>query len=355
MGKMSRGEFFKYCACLALGGWAYFFPRAMFASGGRAKTGTFERMDFEPSYLALQRSGELRRRGRALWERMRDCDLCPRQCGVNRLKGERGTCRATAELMISSHHPHFGEERPLVGRGGSGTIFFAHCGLRCVFCINWEISHKGQGAVRTISDLGAMMLELQEMGCSNINVVTPTHYLPHILLALDEAASRGLKLPLVYNTCGYEKLDILKLLDGVVDIYLPDFKYWSSEMADKYSARAKQYPEMVQAALLEMQRQVGVAKAGPHGLVRRGLMLRHLVMPNDVSGSQQVIEWIAANLPKDTCLNVMSQYRPMHRAFEYPEIAREVRAEEYLRVVRRAKELGLTNLDIQDRVLAAVS
>ncbi len=302
---------------------------------------------FEPAYLALHRSGELKRRGEELWDVMRRCRLCPRECGVNRLEGKAGFCRASSQLVISSHHPHFGEERPLVGRGGSGTIFLSHCGLRCVFCINWEISHLGQGRPCSIEDMANMMLRLQNMGCHNINMVTPTHYVAHIVLALDQAAAKGLHLPLVYNTCGWERLDILKRLDGIVDIYLPDFKYADGRMAATYSAGAESYPDLTQKGLLEMHRQVGVAKPDPDGIIRRGLMIRHLVMPNDVGGSCAVVRWIATHLPRETYLNIMSQYRPCYKAFEYPEISRPITQEEYRTVVEYAHAVGLTNLDIQ--------
>jgi len=192
-----------------------------------------------------------------------------------------------------------------------------------------------------------MMLALQERGCHNINIVTPTHYSPHIVPALDVAAGRGLRLPLVYNTCGWERMEILKKLDGIVDIYLPDFKYADGAKAAKYSSGAESYPELTKAALLEMHRQVGVAKPGPDGLMYRGLMIRHLVMPNDVGGSRRVIRWIAENLPRDTYLNIMSQYLPVYKAFDYPEISRRITREEYMEVVNLARELGLTNLDVQ--------
>ncbi|GAB4372978.1 MAG: radical SAM protein [Calditrichia bacterium] len=278
---------------------------------------------------------------------MKACRLCPRECGVNRLAGEEGFCQASARLKIASYHPHFGEERPLVGRGGSGTIFFSNCGLRCVFCINWEISQGGEGDYCEIEDLANMMLALQRRGCHNINVVTPTHYSAHIVLALDVAAEKGLRLPLVYNTCGWERLEILKLLDGVVDIYLPDYKYADGKMAAKYSSEADTYPELTQAALLEMHRQVGVAKPAEDGLMYRGLMIRHLVMPNGVSGTREVIRWIAEHLPKDTYVNLMSQYRPMFKAYHYPEIARRITRQEYEEAVQWAREAGLSNLDIQ--------
>jgi putative pyruvate formate lyase activating enzyme len=302
---------------------------------------------FEPSYLKLQKSGEMKNRGEKLWSIMENCHLCPRECGANRLKGEPGDCHASATLEISAYHPHFGEERPLVGNGGSGTIFFTNCSLRCVFCINWQISQGGEGSERSIDELAAMMLHLQAMGCENINVVTPTHYSPHIVLALDKAAARGLRLPLVYNTCGWERLEILKILDGIVDIYLPDFKYSESAMAAKYSSEADTYPDIVKESLFEMHRQVGVAIPADDGIMYRGLMIRHLVMPHSVSGTKAVVEWIADHLPKNTYLNLMSQYHPTYRAFDYPDIGRGLHRSEYEQAVRWAKDAGLTNLDIQ--------
>ncbi len=302
---------------------------------------------FEPGYLSLHRSGELWKRGEMLWAMMEKCELCPRRCGVNKLKGQKGFCNADSRLEISAYHPHFGEEHPLVGKGGSGTIFMTNCNLRCVFCINWEISQGGEGSVRSISEFADMMLSLQKMGCPNINIVTPTHYSPHILLALDKAAANGLKLPLVYNTSGWERIEILKILDGVVDIYLPDFKYSDPEMAEKYSSGAYSYPEVTANALLEMHRQVGVAKPAANGLMYRGLMIRHLVMPNNVSGTKKVIDWIAENLPKDTYLNIMSQYRPVYKASQYPEINRRITRQEYQEAVEYARKAGLTNLEIQ--------
>lgn len=303
--------------------------------------------DFVPGYLRLHRKGELKQRGEQLWTMMESCELCPRMCGVNKLKGERGFCDANSQLEISAFHPHYGEEKPLVGKGGSGTIFLTNCSLRCVFCINWEISQGGQGRERTIDEFAQMMITLQRRGCHNINFVTPTHYSPHILLAVDRAASWGLKVPLVYNTCGWERVEILKILNGIVDIYLPDFKYSDEKMAARYSSGAFEYPEITKKALLEMHRQVGVAKPAEDGLMYRGLMIRHLVMPNNVSGTKGVIDWIAANLPKDTYLNLMSQYRPMYKASDYPKISRRITREEYTTAVNQARQAGLTNLDIQ--------
>ena len=255
---------------------------------------------FEPAYLALHRSGELKKRGEELQSLMSECCLCPRACGANRLTGERGFCGSNDILEIAAFHPHHGEEKPLRGSGGSGTIFLSNCSLRCVFCINWEISQGGRGNRHKLESFARMMLQLQDIGCHNINFVTPTHYSSHILLALDIAAAKGLRLPVVYNTCGWERTEILRKLDGVVDIYLPDFKYADSEMAGKYSSKAYSYPEVTGEAILEMHRQVGIAHPAPDGLMYRGLMIRHLVMPSDVSGSLKVIKWIADSLPKDT-------------------------------------------------------
>lgn len=305
------------------------------------------KQDFEPGYLKLHRTGELKNRGKELRSIMKHCRLCPRKCGANRLKGERGFCGSDSRLEIASYHPHFGEEQPLSGQGGSGTIFLSNCSLRCVFCINWEISQGGEGSRRSIGQFAAMMLALQQMGCHNINVVTPTHYSPHILLALDVAASKGLKLPLVYNTCGWERPEILRMLDGVVDIYLPDFKYADGKQAAKYSSGADTYPEVTRAALIEMHRQVGVAKPAANGLMERGLMIRHLVMPNNVAASKKVMSWIAENLPRDTFVNIMSQYTPVHHAKDYPEISRRITRQEYEMVVSHARTVGLTNLEVQ--------
>ena len=302
---------------------------------------------YEPGYLELHRNGELKRRGRILWDMMAICDLCPRECENNRLDGQKGDCGSTSQLEVSSYNPHFGEEEPLVGDGGSGTIFMTHCSLRCVYCINWQISMGGTGEKRNIDELAAMMLRLQNIGCHNINVVTLTHYVPHILLALDKAAANGLRLPLVYNTSGYEKAEVLRLLHGIVDIYLPDFKYFNSKMAAKYSSEASDYPEKAKSALLEMHRQVGTAKPAGDGLMYHGLMIRHLVLPNDVSDTKNVIEWVAEHLPQDTYFHLMSQYQPTYKADQYPRINRSITRTEYSEAFSHARKMGLTNLNIQ--------
>jgi putative pyruvate formate lyase activating enzyme len=304
--------------------------------------------NFIPAYLKLHENGELKARGEQLWEILNRCELCPRMCKVNRLKGELGVCKAGSQLKITSFHPHFGEEAPLSGIHGSGTVFLTYCNLKCVFCINWDISHKGEGEECSYAQFAQIMLYLQNKGCHNINFVTPTHYLPHIILAVDLAAQNGLKLPLVYNTCGWERVEMLQWLDGIIDIYLPDFKYFSPQYAAKYSHGADTYAKITKNALLEMNRQVGPAIPGKNGLMNRGLMIRHLIMPENISETDRVIDWIATNLPKNTYLNMMAQYRPVYKAFDYPEIARTITREEYNEVIVRARTAGLTNLDIQD-------
>jgi len=347
MTQQSRRRFIGSVSSLAVAGFGTTLPTLV--AGCQQQTRATPPMNpaFEPGYLKLHHSGELKRRGDELWQVMADCSLCPRECGAARLAGQEGFCHSSSQLVVASFRPHFGEERPLVGDGGSGTVFFSNCNLRCVFCINSEISQGGEGEPTSLEILAEMMLRLQGYGCHNINIVTPTHYSPHIVLALDIAAARGLRLPLVYNTNGWERLEILRRLDGIVDIYLPDFKYADSAMASKYSSGADTYPGITKAAMLEMHRQVGVAKPAADGLMYRGLMIRHLVMPNRVGGSREVMGWIAQHLPKDTYVNIMSQYRPMYKASDYPEISRPLRRREYNEIVEYAEQVGLTNLDIQ--------
>ncbi len=351
----TRRNFLKNAAdlCFKLGlAWIFLDGFKTWASGKEAKTEVKKNGStssvFKPAYLRLHKTGELKKRAAELWAVMEECRLCPRKCGVNRLAGMRGFCQAPgAELVVSAFHPHFGEERPLVGKGGSGTIFLTHCNLRCVFCQNWEISQLGRGAEKKLEELAAMMLQLQKNGCHNLNLVTPTHYSPHILKALDLAAGKGLRLPVVYNTSGWERQEILAFLDGIVDIYLPDFKYWDHDLSAKYSSGAKSYPQVTREAILAMHQQVGVAKPAQDGIMQRGLMIRHLVMPNDTGGSEKIMAWIAENLPKDTYVNIMAQYNPVFKAYDYPELSRRITGAEYTKVVKRAKELGLTNLDVQ--------
>jgi putative pyruvate formate lyase activating enzyme len=298
----------------------------------------------EPSYLRLAREGRLKQIEKDLRDILGACRLCPRACRADRLRGARGTCSSTARLKVASYGPHFGEERPLVGRGGSGTIFFSHCNLLCCFCQNWEINHRGDGRFITEADLAGMMLGLQERGCHNINFVTPTHVVPHIVRALREAVDRGFRLPLVYNTGGYDSLDVIRALDGVVDIYLPDFKYQDGALAARYSSGAADYPEVAAAVIKEMHRQVGRLVVDERGVAVRGLIIRHLVMPQNIAGTDRFVTWVARELTADTYVNIMPQYRPEHRAREYAELSRRITSGEWGQALAWAHAAGLTNL-----------
>lgn len=268
-----------------------------------------------PAYQDLLASGELARRVEAAERVMDACRLCPRECGSSRLRRERGACGVGDAAVVSSVGPHFGEEAPLVGRGGSGTIFFAHCNLCCVFCQNYEISQRGEGRAVSPEEVARMMRELQRAGCHNINLVTPTHQVPQILHGLLLAAAGGLTLPVVYNCGGYESLETLRLLDGIVDIYMPDFKYADAEVAERYSG-VPGYPAAAEAAIREMHRQVGDLALDRRGVAIRGLLVRHLVLPNGLAGTERVMRFLAGLSP-DTYVNVMAQYRPCYRAQEH--------------------------------------
>jgi len=297
------------------------------------------------AYEKLEKEGKLIQRVNQAYALFENCHLCPRRCGVNRKKKERGFCRAPMKVVVFSVHPHFGEEISLVGQHGSGTIFFSNCNLRCIFCQNWPISHEGQGKEYEDEELAEMMLKLQQIGCHNINLVTPTHVMPNILNATRMALKKGLRVPLVYNTSGYERLEILKILDGVVDIYMPDMKYMDPDQAAKYSAGASDYPELTKKAIIEMNRQVGVFHTDKQGIALRGVIIRHLVMPNRVAGTEKFVKWVAQALPKSTYVNIMPQYRVEYKAYEHPEIARGITVQEFLEAMEWAEKNGLTNLD----------
>ncbi len=301
--------------------------------------------DFTSASLKLS-PGELRGRAESALDKLHDCVLCPRNCHVNRLKNEKAVCKTGRLAVVSSHAPHHGEEDPLRGTRGSGTIFFAWCNLRCVFCQNFEISWLGEGATTSADDLASMMLHLQQRGCHNINFVTPEHVVPQILEALAIAADRGLRLPLVYNSSGYDSLDSLALMDGVVDIYMPDFKFWDPEAARRY-LKAPDYPEVARAALKEMHRQVGALVMDDDGIAERGLLLRHLVMPREAAGTRDIMRWVAQELSPDTYVNIMPQYFPAGRVTdtEYAEIARSIGAEEFRAARAMAHDAGLHRLD----------
>ncbi|MCW3135743.1 MAG: radical SAM protein [Canidatus Methanoxibalbensis ujae] len=291
------------------------------------------------SYIELCESGEIDERIERLYEMLRHCELCPRECGVDRLSGETGFCRSTANVKVASAHPHFGEEDVLVGTHGSGTIFLTNCNLRCVFCQNYDISHLGIGYEVSEDELAEMMLKLQRLGCHNINFVTPTHFTPQIVAAIKTAAERGLRVPIVYNCGGYESVKTLRLLDGIIDIYMPDIKYSNSHSAEKYS-NAPDYFDVCRQAVKEMHSQVGDLVVDERGIAVRGLIVRHLVMPDDVAGAEEIIKFIA-ELSKDTYVNIMFQYRPLFKAHEYREINRTVRMSEYRKVVETALKFGL--------------
>jgi len=295
-------------------------------------------------YQELYRSGELEVRVARAYAILTDCQLCPRRCRVDRLSGETGMCRIASEAVVSSYGPHFGEEAPLVGIHGSGTIFFTYCNLRCMFCQNYSISQLGQGRVATNGEIAKMMLALQERGCHNINLVTPTHVVPQILEALKIAAGLGLSIPIVYNCGGYESVETLELLDGIIDIYMPDMKYSDERNARRFSG-VKDYPAVNRAAVKEMHRQVGDLQIDERGVAKRGLLIRHLVLPNGIAGTEGVVRFIAEEISRDTYLNVMAQYYPAHRAFKLSALSCPLRREEFLEAVNLARRYGLERLD----------
>ena len=303
--------------------------------------------EWYPAYEKLENEGKLAERVEQAYSIFEQCELCPRQCGVNRQNGEIGFCQAPAKLFVYTTQPHYGEEKSLVGKKGSGTIFFSNCNLRCIFCQNWPIAHLGYGKETKDESLADMMIHLQKIGCHNINLVTPTHVMPNILNATRIAFKKGLRLPLVYNTSGYERVEMLKILDGIVDIYLPDMKFMDPDKAEKYSGGASDYPEVTKKAIIEMNRQVGEHLVDSRGIAIRGVMIRHLVMPNRVAGTEKFVRWVAENLPKSTYVNIMHQYHVDYKAFDYPEIWRRITVQEYLKAMGWAEEYGLTNLDPQ--------
>ncbi|MDI6794656.1 MAG: radical SAM protein [bacterium] len=293
-----------------------------------------------PSYLPLIESSKFHSKVETAWSWLSNCRLCPRKCGVNRLEGEEGFCRSTSELVVSSAAPHFGEEPPLVGRKGSGTIFFTNCNLGCLYCQNYDISHLGYGRPVSVQDLADMMLSLQGMGCHNINLVTPTHFVPQILKALGLAANQGLRLPIVYNCGGYENIETLKLLDGIIDIYMPDAKYADKKVSAEYS-KAPDYPEAMKTVLKEMHRQVGDLVIDEQGIAPRGLLIRHLVLPHGLAGTAGIMHFIAQDISRNSYVNIMAQYRPEYEARKYPLLSRSITREEYQNALNIARAEGL--------------
>ena len=298
----------------------------------------------EPSYLKTHNEGILQERIESALGILENCRLCPRHCEVNRLEDEVGVCKTGRQAVVSSYSPHFGEEDPLVGSGGSGTIFMTHCNLGCIFCQNYEISHLSEGVPVATSDLAQMMLNLQRRGCHNVNFVTPSHMVPQILEALPEAIEEGLQVPLVYNCGGYEEVDTLRLLDGIFDIYMPDFKFWDSKVATQFCS-APDYRDKVCAAVTEMHRQVGDLTLDQAGVAQRGLLIRHLVMPDGLASTREIMRYLANEVSRNTYVNVMSQYRSCGEAHKYPELRRSITTEEFREAVSMAQEEGIHRLD----------
>jgi putative pyruvate formate lyase activating enzyme len=300
-------------------------------------------ISFKPAYLKLSKKVFLEKL-ESLQDILKNCVLCPRKCEVDRTAGERGFCKTDDRPFVSSWNSHFGEERPLVGRHGSGTIFFTHCNLGCLFCQNWTISHLGEGSTVTFQSLADIMLTLQQYGCHNINLVTPTHQVPMILRALKIAMENGLNVPIVYNCGGYESVDTLRILDGIIDIYMPDFKYADPETAFRYS-HAEDYPAVAKTALKEMHRQVGDLIMDKEGIAMRGLLVRHLVFPEGLAGTKEIARYLAEEISPDTYTNIMAQYYPCFQATEHPLLDRRITSDEYRKAVQAARKAGLKRLD----------
>jgi putative pyruvate formate lyase activating enzyme len=301
-------------------------------------------MASQPAYLSLYQSGDLFARIDAAEQMLHECRVCPRGCGVDRTAGELGVCKVGSAPMVSAYHPHTGEEPPLVGFFGSGTIFFTSCNLGCIYCQNYDISHYRVGEVVSTEALATMMVALQNRGCGNINLVTPTHQVPQILAALPLAIERGLMVPLVYNCGGYEAVETLRLLDGVVDIYMPDLKYGDAEVGHELSG-VPDYPQRAWAAVAEMHRQVGDLVVDRRGLAQRGLIVRHLVLPGGLAGTAAVARFLAEEISPSTYLNVMDQYHPCHEAFAHPLLRRRTTAAEFAAAVETVRAAGLTRLE----------
>jgi len=298
----------------------------------------------EPAYLKTYRENILQERIETALSILTSCVLCPRNCNVNRLNDEQGVCRTGRYAAVSSYGPHFGEEEPLVGRKGSGTIFFTHCSLRCVFCQNYDISHRGEGYEVKPAGLAAIMVGLQERGVHNVNFVTPSHVIPQILEALPLAIDAGLHVPLIYNSSGYDSVATLALLNNIFDIYMPDLKFADADAAERY-CKAPDYPETARAAVKEMHHQVGDLEIDANGVAVRGLLVRHLVMPEGKAGTGKLMEFLADGVSKNTYVNIMDQYRPCGDAARFAELGRAITGAEYQDAVRAAQAAGITRLD----------
>ncbi|WP_163338099.1 radical SAM protein [Desulfopila sp. IMCC35008] len=303
----------------------------------------------QPSYLKLSKSGELVKRAEQGLELLSSCSICPRNCGVDRTADERGFCGVGKYAEVASFGPHFGEEAPLVGRNGSGTIFFCGCNLLCVFCQNYDISHPEEGTCSPVDakTLARLMTDLQRQGCHNINLVTPSHIVPQLLWALVYAIDEGLTVPLVYNSGGYDKLDTLHLLDGVVDIFMPDFKFWDGETSAAFM-QAPDYPEVARSAIIEMQKQVGDLVVDKNGVAERGLLVRHLLMPSGMAESREIFRFLAQQVSANCYTNIMDQYHPCGKALEFHELSGSISAVHYEEMVQAARSSGLRRIDSRD-------
>ena len=299
--------------------------------------------EFTPAYIESYKNGQLKKKTKEAFDRLSNCHLCPRNCGVDRTAGETGICKTGIRAVVASYAPHFGEEAPLIGSHGSGTIFFTHCNLLCCFCQNYDISHEGVGSEVSKSHLARIMLHLQNLGCHNINFVTPSHVIPQIMAALEVAVENGLNIPLVYNTGAYDNVDSLKLLDGIIDIYMPDFKFWYEKVSQQ-TCKAKDYPEIARNAIKEMYQQVGDLVI-EDGIAKRGLLIRHLVMPDELAGTREIMRFLSKEISENTYVNIMPQYRPCGDAYSNPNLSRSITQEEFENALMVAKEEGIWRLD----------
>jgi len=342
---LSRRKFMKIClagagvAALGLG-----LPSGSISIAGvGGATNVQPGNGYIPGYIALASSGELERRERELWKKMESCSLCPRRCGVNRMAGEMAICSTGHTFRVAASEISFSEERVIVGSGGAGSIFMSNCNLLCVSCQNWRINHLGEGRETSHATLANMMLAIQQRGAHNVGVVTPTHVVPHIVAALRLAIDQGLNIPLIYDTSGYESLEVIQLLDGIVDVYQPDFKFQDCEIAAPYLNGAYGYARYAAAAIKEMHRQVGTLDI-VGGIANRGLLIRHLVLPENLAGTDDFVRWVVSDLGADTHVNIMRQYRPEFRARYHPPLDRRITQQEFDQAMRWAREAGLQNL-----------
>lgn len=300
---------------------------------------------FEPSYIETFKKGLLREKVNKANEMLRSCAICPRECHVDRLSGRVGVCKTGKNAFLNCYKAHLGEERSLIGNTGSGAFFFAHCNLLCIFCTNYELSHEGQGREISDSEMADMMLTLEQSGCPNINFITPTHVIPQILSALEIAVGNGLSIPLVYNSSGYENVEALRLLEGVIDIYMPDFKFWDPDISEKLS-RARDYPETARRAICEMHRQVGdLVIDESSGMAQRGLLLRHLLLPCGMAGTRDIMRFVAREISPNTYVNIMPQFKPHGRSHKIKELLQPISEEDYAAALQAVREEGIKRIE----------